>query len=72
MENQERIAGGIFVAVLMFFLLNPLTNDIQAAAAAAGSAEWIRAIAPQFPLLWVSFIFIILAFTGYDIFKNME
>ena len=72
MENQERISGGIFLFVLMLFLLTPLNNDVQTAALAAGSAEWIRAIAPIFSLVWVSFMFIILAFTGYDVLKNMD
>jgi hypothetical protein len=72
MDNQERIAGGFFIFVLMFFLLNPLNNDMQAAAAAPGAAEWVIAFAPNFQLIWVGLMFIVLAFTGYDVLKSIR
>ena len=71
MENMDRISGGFFLIVLMIFTLNPLNNDIQALASAAGSAEVIRVIAQVFPTLYVGLIFTIAAFTGYDIFSQM-
>ncbi len=71
MENTERIAGGIFLIILMIFTLNPFNNDIQALASAAGSTEIVRVIAEIFPIMYVGLIFTILGFTGYDIFRQM-
>ena len=72
MENTERIAGGIFLIVLMIFTLNPFNNDIQALASAAGSTEIVRVFAEIFPILYVGLMFTIMGFTGYDIFRQME
>lgn len=72
MENMERIAGGFFIIVLMIFTLTPLNNDLQAMASAAGSSEIVRVIAEVFPILYVGLIFIVAAFTGYDIFNQMK
>ena len=69
---MERISGGFFIIVLMIFTLNPFNNEIQAMASAAGSAEIIRVIARVFPMFYVGLIFIVAAFTGYDIFSQME
>ncbi len=72
MDNMERISGGFFIIVLMVFTLTPLNDGIQALALAAGSAEIIRVIARVFPMFYVGMIFIVAAFTGYDIFSQME
>lgn len=72
MENMERISGGFFIIVLMIFTLNPFNNDIQTMASAAGSSEIVRVIAEVFPILYVGLIFIVAAFTGYDIFSQMK
>lgn len=71
MENTERIAGGIFLIVLLVFTLTPFNNDIQALASAPGSTEIVRVIAEIFPILYVGLIFTLLGFTGYDIFSQM-
>ena len=71
MENTERIAGGIFLIVLMIFTLNPLNNDVQALASAAGSTEIVRVFAEIFPIMYVGIMFTIMGFTGYDIFRQM-
>lgn len=72
MENTERIAGGIFLIVLMIFTLNPFNNDIQALASATGSTEIVRVFAEIFPIMYVGLMFTIMGFTGYDIFRQME
>ena len=71
MERTDRIAGGIFVVVLMFFTLVPFNNDIQGMAVAAGSGELIRTFASIFPVLWVGLMFIVLAFTGYEVYGSL-
>ena len=71
MENTERIAGGIFLIVLMIFTLNPFNNDIQALASAPGSVEIVRVFAQIFPIMYVGLMFTIMGFTGYDIFRQM-
>ncbi len=72
MENTERIAGGIFLIVLMLFTLNPLNNDVQTLASAAGSTEIVRVFAEIFPIMYVGLMFVIMGFTGYDIFSQMQ
>ena len=72
MENTERIAGGIFLIVLMIFTLNPLNNDVQALASADGSTEIVRVFADIFPIMYVGIMFTIMGFTGYDVFRQME
>ena len=72
MENMARISGGFFLIVLMVFTLQPFNNDIQAMASATGSAEIVRVIAEVFPVLYVGIMMTIAAFTGYDIFRQME
>lgn len=72
MENMERISGGFFVIVLMIFTLTPFNNEIQGMASVTGASEIIRIIAEVFPILYVGLIFIIAAFTGYDILAQMK
>jgi hypothetical protein len=67
MDNLGKIAGGIFVFVLMFFTYVPFNDEIQGLALAAGASEIVIAFALVFPYLWIGFIFTILAFTGYEI-----
>ncbi len=71
MDRKERIAGGLFVVVLMLLTAAPFNNDIQALANAAGSTEAVRAFASVFPILWVGLLFTVLALTGYEAIKEM-
>ena len=72
MENTERIAGGIFLIVLMIFTLNPFNNDIQALASTPGSIEIVRVFAQIVPIMYVGLMFTVMGFTGYDIFRQMQ
>ena len=72
MENTERIAGGIFIIVLMILTLTPFNSDIQTLALADGAAKVVIAFAEVFPILWVGLIFTIAGFTGYDILNQVN
>lgn len=72
MDNQTRIAGGIFVSILMIFLAVPFNDEIQGLALATGATGAIRTFAIIFPYFWIGLIFIILAFTGYDVIENIS
>jgi hypothetical protein len=71
MERDERIAGGLFVFVLMLLTIQPFNNDVQALAAAAGSTQAVQAFAIVFPILYAGLMFIILAFTGAEVYESM-
>lgn len=71
MDRKERIAGGLFVVVLMLLTIVPFNDSVQALANEAGSTEAVRAFAIVFPGLWVGLLFIVLAFTGYEAVKEM-
>lgn len=71
MGKQERVAGGIFVFVLMIFTAVPFNDQIQGLALATGASEGVIAFAIVFPVLYVGLIFIILAFTGYEAINSM-
>ena len=71
MGRQERVAGGIFVFVLMLFTAVPFNDSIQGLALATGASEGVIAFAIVFPILYVGLIFTILAFTGYEAIKSM-
>ena len=71
MDRQERVAGGIFVFVLMLFTAVPFNDPIQGFALATGASEGVIAFALVFPVFYVGLIFTILAFTGYEAIKSM-
>ena len=71
MEGQERVAGGIFVFVLMLFTAVPFNDQIQGLALATGATEGVIAFAIVFPVLYVGLIFTVLAFTGYEAIKSI-
>ncbi len=70
MDRQERIAGGLFIVVLMLFTVQPFNNDIQSAAAASGASEAVQVIALVFPIFYVGIMFTVLALTGYDVMQE--
>ena len=70
MDNQARIAGGIFVFVLMFFTAAPFNDEIQGLALASGASTIVKSFSIVFPVLWVGLIFIVLAFTGYEVLRS--
>lgn len=70
MDDQSKIAGGIFVFVLMFLTAAPLNDEVQGFALAAGASEVVKAFALVFPIMWVGIAFIILAFVGNDIIES--
>ena len=72
MDRQERVAGGIFVSVLMLFTVVPFNDSIQGLALATGASEGIIVFAIVFPVLYVGLIFTILAFTGYEAIKSIS
>ena len=71
MERQERVAGGIFVFVLMLFTAVPFNDQIQGLALETGASEGVIAFAIVFPVLYVGLIFTILAFTGYEAIRSI-
>ena len=71
MEGQERVAGGIFVFVLMLFTAVPFNDQIQGLALETGASEGVKAFAIVFPVLYVGLLFTVLAFTGYEAIKHM-
>lgn len=70
MDDQSRIAGGLFVFVLMLLTATPLNNEVQIKALATGASEVVKAFAIVFPVMWVGIAFIILAFIGNDIIES--
>jgi hypothetical protein len=72
MSEQTKIAGGVFVFLLMFFLTTPLNDEVQGYAQATGASEGVIAIALIFPYFWVGITFIVLAFTGWEITQQIE
>jgi hypothetical protein len=71
MENTEKVAGGLFVVVLMLLLATPLNDEIQGLAMAAGASDVVRAVAVFFPVFWIGLMFIVLAFSGYEAIQSM-
>ena len=71
MGDNMKVAGGMFVFVLMLFTAVPFNDEVQGLALAAGATEMVKVFAIIFPLLWVGFIFIVLAFTGYEVIREM-
>lgn len=71
MDRQERVAGGIFVFVLMLFTAVHFNDSIQGLALAAGASEAVIALAIVFPVLYVGLLFTVLAFTGYEAIRSI-
>jgi hypothetical protein len=62
----------MFVVVLMFFTATPFNDEIQGLALASGAGPLIIIFAGVFPLLWIGLMFIVLAFTGYEVYGSLE
>lgn len=72
MGGYQQIAGGIFVSVLMILTARPFNDEIQGLALAAGATEMIKAVAIVFPYIYIGLLFIVLAYTGYEVTQEIE